>query len=150
MTPITFTITGELSEQGLLNAKAELEELLARQGLSTLVGNPEEIAARKARALAERAGDMTWRFVSRVAHGYEPGQEFTFEDLRYVFSVTVESVKSWHRNMARTAKSIDEEMGAEPRFFEARWDGTRQHYWLTDVMREALLAADTERQVNRL
>jgi hypothetical protein len=29
MMPITFTITGELSEQGLLNAKAELEELLA-------------------------------------------------------------------------------------------------------------------------
>jgi len=59
MMPITFTITGELSEQGLLNAKAELEELLARRGLPTLLGNPEEVAARKARALAERAGDMT-------------------------------------------------------------------------------------------
>jgi hypothetical protein len=150
MAPITFTITGELSEQGLLNAKAELEELLARQGLPTIVGNPEKVAARKARALAERAGDTTWRFVSRVAQGYEPGEEFTFEDLRYVFSVTVESVKSWHRNMARVAKSIDEEMGAEPRFFEARWDGARQHYRLTDVMREALLAADAERQANRL
>lgn len=149
MVPVTFTITGELSEQGLLNAKAELEELLARQELPTLVGNPEQVAARKARALAERSGDMTWRFVSRVALGYESGQEFTFEDLRYVFSVTVESVKSWHRNMARTAKSIDEEMGAEPRFFESRWDGARQHYWLTDVMREALLAADAERQASR-
>jgi hypothetical protein len=150
MTPITFTITGELSEQGLLNAKAELEELLARQGLPTIVGNPEEVAARKACALAQRAGDTTWRFVSRVAHGYEPEHEFTFEDLRSVFSVTVESIKSWHRNMARTAKSIDKEMGAEPRFFEARWDGARQHYWLTDVMREALLAADLERRANRL
>ncbi len=114
------------------------------------VGRPPPIAARKACALAERAGDTTWRFVSRVAQGYESGKEFTFEGLRYVFSVTVESVKSWHRNMARTAKSIDEEMGTEPRFFEARWDGARQHYWLTDVMREALLAADVERRANRL
>lgn len=144
----TFTITGELSQKGLLKAKADLEELLTRHGLPAVVGNPEEIAARKARTLAERAGDMTWRFVSRVAHGYEPEQEFTFEDLRYVFSVDVESIKSWHRNMSRAAKGIDEEMGVEPRFFEARWDGARQHYWLTDVMREALVDADLERQAN--
>ncbi len=142
MQQTTFTITGELSEQGLLQARASIDDLLAKHGFSLPTSNPEEMATRKARALRERVGDVTWKFVRTIAHCYEPEQEFTFENLVHTFSVDIESIRSWHRNMSRATKRIDEEMGAEPRFLESRWDGSRQHYWLTHVMREALIEAD--------
>jgi hypothetical protein len=138
----TFTITGELSEEGLLQARASIDDLLAKHGFSRSKGNPEEIATRKALALRERVGDVTWKFVRTISRCYQPEQEFTFETLVHTFSVDIESIRSWHRNMSRATKRIDEEIGVEPRFLESRWEDNRQHYWLTHIMREALIAAD--------
>jgi hypothetical protein len=140
----TFTIQGELSERGLLEAKEAIEGLLNEEGVSLNEGDiPDqpELALRKAKLLRASAGSATWHFMSTIAQCYPSGQEFTFDDLKATFSVDKETVKSWHRSASKIMNKVDEELGKMPNFLDARWDGERQHYRMPEVMRDAIIEA---------
>ncbi len=74
-----------------------------------------------------------------IAQVYQPGQEFTFDDLSATFSVEKETVKSWHRSASKIMNKVNAELGTEPRFLDAWWDGERQHYGMPEVMRDAII-----------
>jgi hypothetical protein len=143
--PATFTIEGELSEQGLLEAKTAIENILsestAQPSGTDDIPDAQELALRKARLLREWAGPATWHFMSTIAQCYRPDQEFTFDDLRETFSVDKETVKSWHRSASKIMNKVDDELGNLPAFLVAEWDGSRQHYSMPDLMRDAIIEA---------
>lgn len=140
----TFTIEGELSQQGLLDAKAAIDDLLgerATAGINEAVPDESDLALRKTRLLRAWSGDATWLFMSTIAEHYEPDEEFTFDDLAETFGADKGTVKSWHRSASKIMNKVDAELGSEPTFLDARWDGARQNYRLTQIMRDALVAA---------
>jgi hypothetical protein len=143
----TFTIEGELSERGLLEAKTAIEELLSEDAASESGDIPDahELALRKARLFRDWAGERSWFFLITIAENVEPGEEFTFEDLSEgkVFQASNETLKSWHRSASKIMNKVNAELGTEPRFLSDRWDGTRQHYRMSEVVRDALIAADS-------
>jgi hypothetical protein len=142
--PATFIIEGELSEEGLLDAKTAIESLLGDAGTAVVedeIPDADELALRKARLLRQWCGDATWHFMSVTAHSYLPGQEFTFDELSATFNEDKATVKSWHRSASKIMNKVDAELGKLPAFLESKWDGERNHYRIPDIMREAIIKA---------
>ena len=142
----TFTITAELTRQGLLEAKEAIDRILGAQDTSAEAkpdGSPVE--EQKARLFREWAGDKSWDFIHAIASTYEAHQEFTFEDLSKALGVSVATVKSWHRSASKPMNRVDRELdkGAvvAAKILNSRWDGVRQHYWMSEEMRSAVLKA---------
>jgi len=139
----TFTIEGELSERGLLEAKVAIEGLLTGEDATLGAHNPDpvELALAKARLLRQWSGDATWHFMATIAQCYQAEQEFTFDDLSETFSVDKETVKSWHRSASKIMNKVNKEYGEVPAFLIPRWDGERQHYRMPGVTCAAMIEA---------
>ena len=141
----TVTITAELSRQGLLEVKEAIDGLLERRRLPS-APEPEsgDLARRKAQLFHEWAGERSWDFLYTIASTYEAQQEFTFDDLSRTFGEDVGTVKSWHRSASKPMKRVDWKLDdssvVAPKFLSSRWDGERQHYWMSEDMRDAILA----------
>lgn len=145
----TFTIQGELSRPGLEAARdqlnALLDELLRDQGAETANGNAQ--LDRKVRALHERMGKTTWKFIYGCAEKLQTVEEVTFDDLAQVFGVNVGTVKSWHRSASKSINRVQAKFGGPP-VLEDRWDGQRQHYGMPPETRAAILALGREHEEN--
>jgi len=137
--PATFTMQGELSRDGLEAARDQLDELLRALTHDPAPNGAGPLMDRKVRALYGRMGQTTWEFVHGCAEKFEPGSEFTFENLAQRFGQDVGTVKSWHRSASKSINRINEQFGGAP-VFESRWDGSRQHYRVPAETREAILA----------
>jgi len=138
------TITVELSRKGLLEAKEAINSLLDERGSSaTTKQDSSDLARRKARLFREQAGDRSWGFVYAIASKYEAHQEFTFEDLSKALGERVATVKSWHRSASKPMNRVDKELEdgsvVAPKILSSRWDGIRQHYWMSEDMRDAII-----------
>lgn len=140
------TITVELSRRGLLEAKEAIDGLLREQRSSTAPElNSGDLARRKAQLFREWAGKKSWDFVYEIANRYEAQQEFTFEDLSKALGEEIATVKSWHRSASKPMKRVDKELQdgsvVAPKILSSRWDGVRQHYWMSGDMRDAIIEA---------
>jgi hypothetical protein len=144
--PATFTIQGELSHQGLLEARTAIDDLLTEKILAPIdeadIPDASELALRKARLFKEWAGEASWFFLYMIAERVGPDQEVTFEGLCDVFAANKETIKSWHRSASKIMNKVNAELGTEPRFLHARWDGQRQHYTMSKVMHDAIMEVD--------
>jgi hypothetical protein len=140
------TITVELSRKGLLEAKEAIDGLLREHGSST-TSEPDsgDLARRKVQLFREWAGEKSWDFVYEIASRYEAHQEFTFEDLSKALDEEVATVKSWHRSASKPMNRVDKELEdgsvVAPKILSSRWDGVRQHYWMSEDMRNAIIEA---------
>jgi hypothetical protein len=140
MTPPRITIEAELSREGLLSLRDAIEALLTDgDGLPL---NPWVKKARQRQADQKvgevwgRVGDNIRRMLAAAAE-WPPGREFTMGDLADVLEVDPRTVRSWHRNLGRTLRAVDEKH-PEPSLMPARSDGVRKLYWLEPDTRQAI------------
>lgn len=140
-----FTITAELSRQGLLEVQEAINDLLEgrRSSSAPKLDSADDLAMRKAQLFHQWAGEKSWEFLQAIAREYEADKEFTFGDLSKALDVDIATVKSWHRSASKPMKRVDKELDdssvVAPKFLSSRWDGVRQHYWMSKDMRNAIL-----------
>jgi hypothetical protein len=60
------------------------------------------------------------------------------EQVAQGLGVPAKTVRSWHRNLGRTLRQVDEVM-PEPEFLPGRWDGERNQYRFQPEVRAAIL-----------
>jgi hypothetical protein len=86
--------------------------------------------------LWNRIGDGAAELLKLAKKHTKPGGSFTFESLEAASNVPASRLKAWHRNLSRSVKSLGDKA---PVLFTEKWDGTRQHYTLTDEARAAIV-----------
>jgi hypothetical protein len=55
-----------------------------------------------------RVGENPRRFLTVTAQTWPDGEEFTMEQAAAVLNVPAKTVRSWHRNLGRTLRQVDE------------------------------------------
>jgi hypothetical protein len=146
---IKIQIEGELTRDGLLRLRQEIDALLESIGdgprpvhgpalpPSAAADDEQELAYRKVGALWERLGLKTRTFLSTCS--LRPaGQEFTFEDLAAELNESVATVKSWHRNLSRSLRRVEEVYGGQPPLLQRRWGDDKNYYSLSPEVRQAI------------
>jgi hypothetical protein len=82
-----------------------------------------------------RIGENAAAFLRLAKKHTKAGDSFTFESLETQSKVPASKLKAWHRNLSRTMYNLGDKA---PVLFTEKWDGTRQHYTLTDEARAAI------------
>jgi len=80
------------------------------------------------------AGDGSLQFVEEAVEHLGVDVDFTFEELSDRSDIDVETLKSYHRNLARTAIYCD---GTISDLIPSWWDGKRVHYKIPAALWEA-------------
>jgi len=147
MTRPRMTIEAELSHEGLLELRDAIDSLLAEiEGPR----NPfvekarQEQAERKVREVWSRVGDNIKTLLAVAAVDWPEGSEFSMNDLAERLDKNPKTVRSWHRNLGRSLRVVDQHH-PEPPLLESRWDGSRNLYRLLPEVRDAILRRDVER-----
>jgi hypothetical protein len=140
------TIEAELTRDGLLRVRDSIDRLLGNLGEDgstnpVFAGLRRKQADRKVGEVWGRIGDNTKKFLATAAVNWPDGGEFTMEDVADALNVSPKTVRSWHRNLGRTLRQVDEQYPS-PRLLQNRTDGTRNLYHLPPEVRRAILARD--------
>ena len=101
---------------------------------------PSEPADKKVGEVCNRVGDNLRRFLVVTAQNCDC-EGFTMEDAAGALGATAKTVRSWHRNLGRTLRQVDEAL-PEPRLMQRRSDGQRNLHWYDPEVRSAILASD--------
>jgi hypothetical protein len=141
-----ITIEVDLSHEGLLQARDAIDRLLDEQDRppnkfteKVRLGQ----AQRKVDEVWSRVGDKTRHFLVTAARNWEEGDEFTMEGIASALEVAPKTVRSWHRNLGRTLRQVDEGM-PEPRLLLSRSNGHKNLYRFPPEVRQAILAQPEE------
>jgi hypothetical protein len=142
MTSPRITIEVDLSRAGLLELRAALDTLLGDLADSTSkTDEPDRMlqADRKVGEVWGRVGENIKRFLALGAQLNEAHDaEFSMEDIAQGLRTPVKTVRSWHRNLGRTLRQVEDAI-PEPPFMIGRWDGERQQYRFPREIRAAIL-----------
>lgn len=137
-----ITIEVDLSRAGLLELRSSLDALLEDLDSGPSATDEAELALQADRKVGEvwgRVGDNIKRFLTRGAQLNDiHDAEFSMEDIAQGLRTPVKTVRSWHRNLGRTLRQVDEAI-PEPPFMIGRWDGERQQYRFPREIRTAIL-----------
>lgn len=137
-----ITIEVDLSREGLLELRAALDALLRDLGANTSETDRGDLVMQADRKVGEvwgRVGHNIKRFLTLGAQLNDVHDaEFSMEDISQGLRVPVKTVRSWHRNLGRTLRQVDEAV-PEPPFMIGRWDGERQQYRFPREIRTAIL-----------
>jgi hypothetical protein len=134
-----------MDRAGLLQLRAEIDRLLetleprsgeAEDGETSEAEDLQELADRKVSALWERLGLNSRTFLSTCARR-PAGGEFTLQDLADELGQPVASVRSWHRNLSRSLRRV-EQRHPRPALLQQRWVEDRYHYWLSPEVQLAI------------
>jgi hypothetical protein len=94
--------------------------------------------------LKESAGEGAKKFLELAAEHFGPDEEFTFDELAAATGVPAGAtrvpagtLKSWHRNLGRTATSRGIKLND---VLVDRWDDGRQHYRLPPAAHAAIVS----------
>lgn len=135
------TITTELSHDGLLALRAEIDALLGRAapapgptGAGGADPGPVDEMARRLRA---RLNEGIQDLVRFIVKNY-PDRTFTWDDVARDMGIHVETLKSWHRSLSKPLNRYAQEFPGAPRMLTSTWDGHRNHYTLSPEWREAI------------
>ena len=118
-------IEAELSRKGLLELREQIDALLGDNGGPA---NPFTVKVRqreadsKIQSLWARVGDNARRFLATAAVTWPEGAWFSINDVAELLEVSPKTVRSWHRNLGRSLKSLDTEFPDLPVLLK-RWDG---------------------------
>jgi hypothetical protein len=140
------TIEAELTRDGLLRLRDAIDLLLGNLGDDDNA-NPVfadlrlKQADRKVGEVWGRVGGNTKRFLATAAVNWPDGGEFTMEDVAKALDVSPKTVRSWHRNLGRTLRQVDEQYPS-PRLLQNRTDGARNLYHFPPEIRRAILARE--------
>jgi hypothetical protein len=142
MTPPRITIEVELSREGLLELRFALDALLRDLGGDSSEPDRGDLVLQADRKVGEvwgRVGDNIKRFLTLGAQlNNTDDAEFSMNDVADGLETSVKTVRSWHRNLGRTLRQVDEAI-PEPPFMIGRWDGERQQYRFPPEIRAAIL-----------
>lgn len=142
MTSPRITIEVDLSRAGLLELRSALDALLGDLDNGPSATDEAELVLQADRKVGEvwgRVGDNIKRFLALGAQLNDAHDaEFSMEDIAQGLRTPVKTVRSWHRNLGRTLRQVDEAI-PEPPFMIGRWDGERQQYRFPSQIRTAIL-----------
>lgn len=140
MSGVKIQIEADYSRPSLERARAEIERLLESLPSADPVHEQAEAdrqAGAKVDALWRRLGINTRTFLSTAAQ-FPEGTWFSFPEIAERAGKPLETIKSWHRNMSRSLKQVEAELGAEPPILEQRWNGERNEYSFPPAVRLAI------------
>lgn len=134
----------ELTRESLEAVREDIDRLLAGTELpgTDMQWRIPTVAERQVDQLWPRLGDHLQRLIKVSATDFEDAESFTFEDLAGKLDEEIETVKSWHRNLSRSLKRVEREVGPGLPVLDGSWsdaDG-RMHYRMPAEMRRAVLA----------
>ena len=144
--PTNITITTELTRQGLLTVRDEIDALLATSDTSApatsapvSTGEPAEAGNLDALAieLKSHLSPNLKRLVGFLVENYV-GTEFTWDNVATAMNEDAGSVKSWHRSLSKPLNRIRQANPSAPWFLTGTWDGLRNHYKLSAAWAEAV------------
>ena len=140
--PTPLTLTTELTREGLLAVRDEIDAVLA--GVSTPA--PAQLAAAQPAAagldplaleLRAHLSPALKRLVRFIVDNYV-GSQFVWDDLAKAMKEDVGSIKSWHRSLSKPLNRIGRANPTAPWFLTASWDGSRNHYTVDAAWAEAI------------
>lgn len=137
--PTPVTISTELTRQGLLAVRDEIDALLASvpppaapaAAAPTAALDPLAIEFKRHLSLA------TQRLVLFLVNNYV-GKPFVWDDVAAAMSNDVGSVKSWHRSLSKPLNRIGQANPWVPWLLTGSWDGSRNHYVLDASWADAI------------
>jgi hypothetical protein len=137
------TFETEATRDAIRTLRDELTALLG-EALNALPASgdasPEPQAPTSLREVArgwKRIHPSLRRLVEFTVNTY-PGREFTWQDVARDMGEPLERVKSWHRSLSKQLNRTAREHSSAPPFMSSRWDGSRNHYQVSDEWREAI------------
>lgn len=138
------TLTTELSRERLLELRDEIDALLGGAGQQPSA-EPATAAAHKvqppldqaAQTLKGRTGASIQKLVRHLVDKH-PAGTFTWADVAKEMGVDLDSVKSWHRSLAKPLNRIHTATPGMPSLLQGTWDGSRQVYRLSPDWVEAI------------
>lgn len=140
MSPPRITIDANLSREGLLELRDAIDVLLGADeaesaGLGGIVRRRR--AERKVAEVWGRVGPNIRNFLLHAAN-WPDDREFTMTDIAEEMGTGPKTVRSWHRNLGRTLRHVEETM-PEPKLLLYRWDGAQNLYRMPPEVRSAVL-----------
>jgi hypothetical protein len=138
--PTPLTLTTELTREGLLAVRDEIDALLAQVPALAAVpvpAAPQSSLDPLAIELKSHLSAATRNLVQFLVDNYV-GQSFTWDDVAAAMKVDVGSVKSWHRSVSKPLNRIGKRNPSAPWLLTGSWDGTRNHYLLDTAWAEAI------------
>ena len=135
--PTQMTITTELTREGLQTVRDELDAILASGAPPATLASPLTASARSSVDLDAQAVELKVhlntslkRLVRFLVDNYV-GSTFTWDDVAKAMQEDVGTVKSWHRSLSKPLNRIGKANPSAPRFLTGSWDGSRNHYTLS-------------------
>lgn len=123
--PTPLTLTTELTREGLLAVRDEIDALLATIPASAPAAPPKLDLDPLARELKRHLGPAIQKLVKALAASDKP---FTWDDLERTMKVDKGTLKSWHRSMSKPLGRIRKANPGTPEFMTSRWDGQKNTY----------------------
>ena len=144
MNPPRITIEAELSRDGLMAVRDAIDDLIASLGFPPGGTSSSKVrqqrADKKVSEVWARVGGKLKRFLATTAQEFGD-DEFTMDDAASVLQVTPQTVRSWHRNLGRTLRQVDQAI-PDPPLLRSRSDGHKNLYSYVPEVRYAILSRD--------
>jgi hypothetical protein len=144
----TIHFETELTREGLEAVRADIERLLSGIGGdgADVEWRLPTLAQQRVDQLWPRLGDHLRSLLTASAREFDDAASFTLEDLADKLAVDLKTLKSWHRNLSRSIKRVDRELGSEPPILPGEWSDTewRMRYRMLPEVRRAIVARADE------